>query len=57
MRIVFIHGMNQQNYNATTLKQYWVTLFENGLKDIHADLDINSISVCLFMVIYSLSIS
>ena len=47
MRIVFIHGMNQQNYNATTLKQYWVTLFENGLKDIHADLDINTLDISL----------
>ena len=47
MRIVFIHGMNQQNYNATTLKQYWVTLFENGLKDIHADVDINTLDISL----------
>ncbi len=47
MRIVFIHGMNQQNYNAITLKQYWLTLLQNGLNNAHIDLDINTLNTSL----------
>ena len=47
MRIVFIHGMNQQNYNATTLKQYWLALFQNGLNNAHIDLDVNLLDISL----------
>lgn len=31
MKIIFIHGMNQQNYNADSLKQHWVDIFKQGL--------------------------
>lgn len=47
MRIVFIHGMNQQNYNATTLKQYWLALFQTGLNNAHIDLDVNLLDISL----------
>lgn len=31
MKIIFIHGMNQQNYNAAALKQHWIDIFNQGL--------------------------
>lgn len=32
MKIIFIHGMNQQNYNAKSLRQHWLNIFKQGLK-------------------------
>lgn len=31
MKIIFIHGMHQQNYNAQQLKQHWIDIFNQGL--------------------------
>jgi len=27
MKIIFIHGMNQQNYTAHRLKEHWLKVF------------------------------
>lgn len=32
MKIVFIHGMNKQQYTATSLRQHWLHLFKTGLQ-------------------------
>ncbi len=32
MKIVFIHGMNKQQYTATSLRQHWLHLFKTGLR-------------------------
>jgi hypothetical protein len=34
MKIIFIHGMNQQNYNADNLKQHWLDIFQQGLNEL-----------------------
>ncbi|MFW2173556.1 hypothetical protein ACG95N_08530 [Acinetobacter guillouiae] len=34
MKIIFIHGMNQQNYNAQSLKQHWVDIFQQGIDEL-----------------------
>lgn len=31
MKIIFIHGMNQQNHTAESLKQHWLNIFQQGL--------------------------
>ncbi|WP_223819344.1 hypothetical protein, partial [Acinetobacter baumannii] len=28
MKIIFIHGMNQQNYTAHRLKEHWLKVFK-----------------------------
>ncbi|MEG9136232.1 hypothetical protein VCR17_09165, partial [Acinetobacter baumannii] len=35
MKIIFIHGMNQQNYTAHRLKEHWLKVFKLGLKQLH----------------------
>ncbi|MDQ8951903.1 hypothetical protein RFH42_02890 [Acinetobacter rudis] len=32
MKIILIHGMNQQQFNATELKQYWLDILNQGIK-------------------------
>ena len=32
MKIVFIHGMNKQQYTATSLRQHWLHLLKTGLR-------------------------
>lgn len=32
MKIVFIHGMNKQQYTATSLRQHWLHLLKKGLR-------------------------
>lgn len=32
MKIIFIHGMNQQHYSAQTLRQHWLQIFQQGLR-------------------------
>ena len=34
MKIIFIHGMNQQNYNAESLKQHWVDILQQGIDEL-----------------------
>lgn len=47
MKIIFIHGMNQQNYNAETLKQFWLSVFQTGLNNAEIDLDVSDLNICL----------
>lgn len=35
MNIVFIHGMNQQQFNALSLRKHWLNIFRQGLKKYH----------------------
>ena len=34
MKIIFIHGMNQQNYNAESLKQHWIDILQQGIDEL-----------------------
>lgn len=45
MKIIFIHGMNQQNYNEATLKQYWLNIFQIGLNNAQQNFDITSLDI------------
>lgn len=47
MKIIFIHGMNQQIYNAETLKQYWLHVFQTGLKHADIDIDVDDLDISL----------
>lgn len=47
MKILFIHGMNQQNYNAETLRQFWLQVFQTGLHRLNIDLDVNALDIVL----------
>lgn len=35
MNIVFIHGMNQQQFNALSLRKHWLDIFRQGLRKHH----------------------
>lgn len=37
MKIIFIHGMNQQQFNAAQLKQRWLDILRQGIKSAHMD--------------------
>lgn len=48
MKIIFIHGMNQQNYNAKSLRQHWLKIFKQGLKcSKHPHLNFNRLHIDL----------
>ncbi len=32
MKIIYIHGMNKQDYNAISLRQHWLHIFRKGLR-------------------------
>lgn len=38
MKILFIHGMNQQKYTAQSLQKYWCDIFNQGINDCHISL-------------------
>lgn len=59
MKIVFIHGMNKQQYTATSLRQHWLHLFKTGLqKNLQQQARFTYLKrpVSLFMAIYFLGI-
>ena len=39
MRIIFIHGINQQKYNAQTFQDHWTKVFEIGVSSSQLNLD------------------
>ena len=43
MKILFIHGMNQQNYDEKSLKQYWLNAFQAGLRNSQLNIDFHSL--------------
>ena len=45
MKIIFIHGMNQQNYNEAILKQYWLNIFQTGLKNAQQSFDLQATDI------------
>lgn len=47
MKIIFIHGMNQQNYDEKTLKQYWLNLFKAGLSHAEQNIELESLDINL----------
>ena len=47
MKIIFIHGMNQQSYDADSLRQHWLNAFQSGLNHSHLDLELNSLDIKL----------
>lgn len=34
MKIIFIHGMNQQDYTADSLKEYWTSILAQGIDEL-----------------------
>ncbi len=47
MKIIFIHGMNQQNYNAESLKQHWLDIFKLGINELHLPVAIEKLNIAL----------
>ena len=47
MKIIFIHGMNQQNYDKKTLKQYWLNLFKTGLSHVEQNIELKALDIKL----------
>ena len=43
MKIVFIHGMNQQPFNVSSLQTYWLEIFKLGLKNSKLTTDISKL--------------
>ncbi|MBB4835065.1 hypothetical protein HNO87_001222 [Acinetobacter schindleri] len=35
MKIIYIHGMNKQNFSSASLKQRWLSLLKHGLEQSH----------------------
>lgn len=47
MKILFIHGMNQQNYSAETLREFWLQVFQTGINRLNIDLDVHDLDIVL----------
>ena len=47
MKIIFIHGMNQQHYDEETLKQHWLNLFKTGLSHAEQNIELKSLDIKL----------
>ncbi|WP_425917687.1 hypothetical protein [Acinetobacter sp. TSRC1-2] len=47
MKIIFIHGMNQQNYDEKSLKKHWSNVFQIGLNHSGQNIDVNSLEIKL----------
>jgi hypothetical protein len=47
MKIIFIHGMNQQNYNADNLKQHWLDIFQQGINELKLDILAKELDISL----------
>lgn len=47
MKIIFIHGMNQQNYNAENLKQHWLDIFKQGIHNLELNVAIEQLDISL----------
>ncbi|PPC00921.1 hypothetical protein SOI71_01530 [Acinetobacter pittii] len=45
MKIIFIHGMNQQNYTAHRLKEHWLKVFKLGLKQMPCRVNIRDLHI------------
>ena len=45
MKIIFIHGMNQQNYTAHRLKEHWLKVFKLGLKQLHCRVNLRDLHI------------
>ena len=47
MKIIFIHGMNQQNYNADNLKQHWLDIFQQGINELKLSISTTDLDISL----------
>ncbi|WP_407307654.1 hypothetical protein [Acinetobacter sp.] len=47
MKIIFIHGMNQQAYDANSLRQHWLNAFQAGLKHSPLEIELSSLDIQL----------
>ncbi len=45
MKIVFIHGMNQQNLDAIALKQQWLEILALGFKNLNSYIDLSTLNL------------
>lgn len=47
MKIIFVHGMNQQKYDADSLKQHWLDIFQQGIDEVHLDVTTTELKIAL----------
>ena len=47
MKVIFIHGMNQQNYTAHRLKVHWLKVFKLGLQQIHCKVNLRDLHISM----------
>ncbi|WP_089605166.1 lipase family protein [Acinetobacter piscicola] len=47
MKIIFIHGMNQQNYSAESLKQHWIDIFQQGIDELQINFNTHDLKIAL----------
>ncbi len=47
MKIIFIHGMNQQNYDAEKLKQHWLDVFKQGINNLQLHVNLDQLEISL----------
>ena len=45
MKIIFVHGMNQQKYDADSLKQHWLDIFQQGIDELHLDVTTTKLKI------------
>lgn len=45
MKVIFIHGINQQKFNATSFQSYWLDVFKLGLEKNHFSMDIHNLNL------------
>lgn len=45
MKIIFIHGMNQQNYTSHRLKEHWLKVFKLGLKQMPCKVNVRDLHI------------
>lgn len=47
MKIIFIHGMNQQSYTENTLRQHWINILNQGIKESRLNVDLSKIDIAM----------
>ncbi|OTG81696.1 hypothetical protein [Acinetobacter sp. ANC 4648] len=47
MKIIFLHGMNQQNYTADSLKEHWTSIFAKGIDELCLKVNVEQLNIVL----------
>ncbi|OTG66647.1 hypothetical protein [Acinetobacter silvestris] len=45
MKIIFLHGMNQQDYTADSLKEYWTSIFSKGIDELCLKINVEKLNI------------